>query len=213
MSGPAAFARADDRRSPAAGTPCARPEAPSRPAASVFASPPTTSNTREPPSPVDAAFENIRGAEKIRHEQIGRLLVELLWGADLLNHAVVHHRDAVADGVGLFLVVRDEDRGQPEPLLQFAQFAADLDAQLGIEVGQGFVEQQQLRLDRDGARQRDALLLPAGELRGAALVEPGQARPVRARPRRAGRSRLRGTRFSSSPNATLRATVMCGHSA
>ena len=103
------------------------------------------------------------------------MLVKLLGRTDLLNDAVVHHGDAVADRVGFFLVMGDEDRGQSEPLLQFAQLAADLDPQLGIEIGKGLVEQQQFRLDRDGARERDALLLSAGKLRRAALAEPGQS--------------------------------------
>ena len=46
------------------------------------------------------------------------MLVELHRRADLLDRAGVHHGDAVADRVGLFLVVGDEDRGEAEPLLQ-----------------------------------------------------------------------------------------------
>jgi hypothetical protein len=41
-------------------------------------------------------------------------------GPDLLHHAVVHHGDAVADGVRLLLVVGHEDGGQAEPLLEVA---------------------------------------------------------------------------------------------
>ena len=50
-----------------------------------------------------------------------------------------------------------------------ANLEADLLAQIGVEVGQGFVQKQRLRLDDQRARQRHALLLAAGELAGTAL--------------------------------------------
>ena len=86
-----------------------------------------------------------------------------------LHHAAgVHEDDAVGDGKRLFLVVGDVHRRDADASLQ----ATDLDAQplahLGVEVGQRLVEQQHARLDDERARQRDALLLAAGERRGLA---------------------------------------------
>ena len=46
-----------------------------------------------------------------------------------------------------------------------ADFLAHLQAQLGVEIGQGLVHQHQGRLDHDGARDGDALLLAAREFR------------------------------------------------
>ena len=46
------------------------------------------------------------------------------------------------------------------------QFLAHLQPQLGVEIRQRLVEQQHLRLDRQRAGDRDALLLAAGELAG-----------------------------------------------
>ena len=89
--------------------------------------------------------------------------------ADLLDAALVEHRDAVGDGVRLLLVVGDVDRGDAELALQQLELGAHLDAQLGVEVGQRLVEQQHLGLDHDGAGERDALLLAAGELRRPAV--------------------------------------------
>ena len=54
----------------------------------------------------------------------------------------------------------------PRLPLQREQLVAHLHAQLRVEVRQRLVEQQHLRLDREGARERDALLLAAGELAG-----------------------------------------------
>ena len=58
----------------------------------------------------------------------------------------------------------------PSSFCKSADFAAHLDAQLGVEVGERLVEQQHVRLDHDRARDRDALQLAAGELVRPALA-------------------------------------------
>ncbi len=56
---------------------------------------------------------------------------------------------------------------------QFPQLSASLLAQLGVEVAERLVEEDDARLCHDGARQRDALLLAAAEGRGRpAFVAP-----------------------------------------
>ena len=62
----------------------------------------------------------------------------------------------------------------PSRCCSFLQLGPRLHAQLGVEIGQRLVEQQHLRLDRERARDRHALLLAAGELAGAARLEPGE---------------------------------------
>ena len=71
--------------------------------------------------------------------------------------------------------MRDENGREAQPLLQRAQVAAHGHPQLGVEIGQWFVEQQHLGLYRDSARQRHALLLAAGKLRRAAVGQFGEA--------------------------------------
>ena len=90
--------------------------------------------------------------------------VNTLGAFDLLNIALVHHRDAVGDGQCLLLIVGDVYGSDADVLLDFADRLAHLDAQLCVEVGERLVHEQHLRLHDDGARQRHALLLPAGEL-------------------------------------------------
>ena len=124
---------------------------------------------------------------------------------------LVHHDDAVGDLERLFLVVGDEDAGDVQLVVQPAQPAAQLLAHLGVERAERLVEQQHLRLDRERARQRDALALAAGELGRIAVGEPVElhqleqlVRPcarisaslgrVAARPARAGRRRRSRTR-------------------
>ncbi len=49
---------------------------------------------------------------KVRDEEIGRALLDLVRRAELLQLALLHDRDAVGQRIGLGLVVGDEDRRQ-----------------------------------------------------------------------------------------------------
>ena len=66
----------------------------------------------------------------------------------------------------------------PQPPLQIPDLDAHLLAQLGVQVGERLVEQQDVRPRHDGARQRHALLLPAGEFARPPLLEAAQAHHV-----------------------------------
>ena len=81
---------------------------------------------------------------------------------------VVHDDHAVGELERLFLIVRDEHAGQVNLGVQPPQPAPQLLPHLGVERAERLVEQQHLRLDRERARQRDALPLAAGELRRVA---------------------------------------------
>ena len=66
--------------------------------------------------------------------------------------------------------MRDVEEGDANLRLQTLQFDLHVLAQLGVEGGHGFIEQQQGGLIHEGARERDALLLTTGELRRTALT-------------------------------------------
>ena len=88
--------------------------------------------------------------------------------------------------------------------------SARLEAQLGVEVGQRLVEQEQARLAHDRARQRAALLLAARQLAGRALEQVADADlggGLRA-PAAAISAAGVPTIFSGKP--MFCATVMCG---
>ena len=118
--------------------------------------------------PPDPARPLVDGAEEARDEAVGRAVVEFGRRAHLLDTALTHDRDPVRQREGLVDVVGDENGGDAEAMLQVGQFAAHVLAQAGIEVRQGLVEQQQVRLDDDGAGERDALLLSARQFGGLA---------------------------------------------
>ena len=69
----------------------------------------------------------------------------------------------------------DEDRGCPGRPQRGAHLLADVGAQPGVEGREGLVEQHQRRLRGQRAGQRDALLLPAGELGRHPAAVPGEA--------------------------------------
>ena len=130
---------------------------------------------------------------------------------------MIHHDDAVGELQRLLLIVGDEDRGQAHAIVQIAQPAAQILADLGVERAERLVEQQDARLDRERAGQRDALALAAGKLRRIALAEPAELDEIEqfldaARDLGLGRARSRRLR-TVRPKATLSATVMWRNSA
>src|SRR4051794_37239609 len=68
----------------------------------------------------------------------------------------------------------DEDRGEPEALLQAPHLKLHGFAKLAVERAERLVQQQQLRAEDDGARERDPLLLATGKLRWIAALETAQ---------------------------------------
>ena len=117
----------------------------------------------------------IGAADKIGDEARARALVDFLRVADLLDPSMIEDGDPVRHRQRLALVVRDEDEGEAERVLQRLQLALHRLAQFEVERAERLVEQQNLGAQDERARQRHALPLPAGEL----------ARPSRSPCRRA----------------------------
>ena len=78
--------------------------------------------------------------------------------------AQVHHRDAVADVLDHAQVVRDEEVGELELVLQVEEQVEDLRLDRHVERGDRLVGNDELRVDRKRAGDADALALAAGEL-------------------------------------------------
>ncbi|EGE55388.1 hypothetical protein RHECNPAF_930033 [Rhizobium etli CNPAF512] len=113
----------------------------------------------------DAAQESDRRiAEEAGDEGGLRIIVHFGRRGDLDNLAFLHDGDAVAHAHRFHLVMGDEDGGDAGLALQAANFRAHFEAQLGVEIGERFIEQQHVGLADQGARQRHALLLAAGKL-------------------------------------------------
>ena len=103
---------------------------------------------------------------------VAGLLVDLGRRADLLDAALVEHRDAVAHRQRLLLVVGDEDEGDADLALHLLQLDLHLLAQLEVERAERLVEQQHLGPVDQRPGQRDPLPLAARELVRLAVGEP-----------------------------------------
>ena len=114
-------------------------------------------------------------------EDVLRAVVEILRRVDLLEKAVAHDGDPLAERHRLDLVVRHVHRRHVEPLVQPGQLGPHPDPQLGVEVGERLVHQECGRLAHDRAPHRHPLALPARERARAALeqvLEPEQLRDL-----------------------------------
>ena len=118
--------------------------------------------------------KEVRESEKAGHETVARRVVEGLGGGELLQPARFHDHDAIGHHERLALVVGDVDRRHPELALDASEFELHLLAQLAIERGKRFIQQQEIRLEHERAGDGDALLLPARELVDAPVAEAGK---------------------------------------
>ena len=117
--------------------------------------------------------EEVGFTDEVSDETVDGLAVELGGGALLLEDAEFHDGDAVGHGEGFFLVMGDVDGGDAGFFADAADFGAHFEAEFGVEVGEGFVEEHTFWAEGDGAGEGDALLLTAGELVGFAVAEVG----------------------------------------
>ena len=77
---------------------------------------------------------------------------------------LMQDQQAIAEGHRLHLVVRHIQAGDAQAALQAADLGTHLYTQLGVQIGQWLVEQEQLRLAHNGAAHCHALPLPTGQL-------------------------------------------------
>src|SRR3984885_1368091 len=104
-----------------------------------------------------------RRADEGRDELTVRALKDFARRANLLDQAVAQKNDAVGQRHRLKLVMGDIDCRRFEPLMQSGDLDAHMIAELGVEVRKRLVEQKNAWRLNDGASDRDALLLAAGE--------------------------------------------------
>ena len=78
------------------------------------------------------------------------------------NAAVVEKEHVIADVGDRGQVMGDENIGQSQLFLQFTQKVHDLDLGVGIQGGDGFVKEDDLRLACHDPGNADALQLSAG---------------------------------------------------
>ena len=116
-----------------------------------------------------------RRPDEAGDEEVVGVVVEHLRRVDLQEHALAHHRHAVAHRHRLDLVVGDVDRGDAEVLLERLDVGSHLHAELRVEVRQRLVHQEHLGIADDRTPHRHPLALAAGEHPRLAVEQLGEA--------------------------------------
>src|SRR6266702_1627720 len=116
-----------------------------------------------------------RGTEKSGDESVGGIVIDFGRSAELAHHALVENHDAVAHGHGFDLIVGDVDGGGADAAMKTLEFLARGSAELGVEVGERFVKEEDGRLAHDGTGQSHALAFTAGKLARLAIEERADA--------------------------------------
>ena len=114
-------------------------------------------------------------ADEVRRLQVDGIGVEAQRRIDLGDLALLEQGDLGGHGQGFHLVVGHVDDGGAGLLVEALELRPHVDAQPGVQVGQGFVQQQELGAGGDGPGDGHPLLLASGELVGIAapvLLDP-----------------------------------------
>ena len=109
-------------------------------------------------------------ADEVRRFQINGVVVQFRGGGHLIQLAGLEQGDLGGHGQCLGLVVGHIDDGGTQFLMEALQLGTHINAQLGVQVGQRLVKQQQLGAGGYGTGDGHPLLLAAGKLRGIAVL-------------------------------------------
>ena len=109
-------------------------------------------------------FNHVVAANEVRDEFRRRPFIDLSRCVYLMNSSGIEHRDTVAHPQRFFLIVSDVDGRDRAGIVNGPQHGPCFSTELGIEIRERFIQQQQLRLNHQSARQCDTLLLSAGKL-------------------------------------------------
>ncbi len=121
---------------------------------------------------------HLRGADKAGHKDVGGLFKNLLGGADLLDEAVLHNDDTVAQGHGFGLVVSHIDEGGADLLAKLNELRTHLVAELGVQIGEGLIHQHDLGVADNGPANGHPLALAAGQGLGLSVQILGDAQDL-----------------------------------
>src|SRR5215212_9897376 len=123
---------------------------------------------------LDRAGEHVGLPDQVGDEAVVWALVERGRVSYLLDLALVHHRNPVAHGERLFLVVGDVDEGYTDLVLQVLEVELHLFPELEVEGPEWLVEEQHLGPVDERPGECDPLLLAAREHVRLALLETGE---------------------------------------
>jgi hypothetical protein len=111
------------------------------------------------------------GADETGDKPVGGTRVELFGCVQLLQPTLLQHRDPIRQTHRLLLIVRHNDHRNTSTSEQLTQFRPQVLPQAGVKVAHRFIQQEQIRLAKQGPGQSHPLALPSGEFSGAALPQ------------------------------------------
>ncbi|CAH0206323.1 hypothetical protein SRABI106_01646 [Rahnella aquatilis] len=106
----------------------------------------------------------INFTHEFQHETGCLFTPDFLRGADLFDITLAHDHHAVSDFHRFFLIVSHEHAGEFQFFMQLTQPAAQLFTHLCVQRAKRFIQQQNLRFNRQRTGQRHTLFLTAGKL-------------------------------------------------
>ena len=104
-------------------------------------------------------MDKVARSDETRHGGIRRAAIDLDRRARLQDTTPVHDDDEVGHGHGFTLVVRHHDRGDPERLLEQAEFDLHVLTQFRVECRERFIQKKDGGVDRERPRNCHALAL------------------------------------------------------
>ena len=116
--------------------------------------------------------------DRFRHDEVGRAPEHVGDRTDLPHPPPGQNGHAIAEPDCLVAIVRDEHSRDAKPSDGGAHEPAERRPRRAVERGERLVQQEEPRPGREGARQRDALRLPARQLAGVAIGQVGRADQV-----------------------------------
>ena len=120
-------------------------------------------------------IQEVGDADEAGDKTIGGAAIGLGGRGVLMDPAVIHHQHLVRHDEGFPLIMGNVDGGNAEFLLDSPELELHILAELAVEGGERFVEEEKVRLEDKSAGDRDTLLLAAGKLLNAALAKAREA--------------------------------------
>src|SRR5215475_10248716 len=129
-----------------------------------------------------SSLEQQSPADKIAHELVDGLFIKQSRVALLLHDAKVHERDTTGETERFDLIMGDKQQRYVQLPLQELHPYAHLFAQLGVQVAERFIQQQDSRLSDQRPCERDPLLLPTAQQRPRPIFETGHTDQLQCSP-------------------------------
>ena len=106
---------------------------------------------------------HLRCADKARNKLVLWVVVQVLWGVDLLNVAHAHNNDTSTHCHGLYLVVSNVDKRCADFVVKFCNFRTHFGTKFCVQVRKWFVQKEYFWCTQNCTTQRYTLTLTTGQ--------------------------------------------------